>query len=79
MAHGLPDLVTYLNNQMQTGRLRRMHPVLAFQLLAGPIAVHLLTRPLAQALIDFDTPQSELLDEIVHAWLRAMAPDGDTL
>jgi AcrR family transcriptional regulator len=75
MTRGLPDLVNYLNNQMQAGRLRPMHPVLAIQLLAGPIVVHQLTRPLAEALIDFETPPSELPGEIVHAWLRAMAPD----
>jgi AcrR family transcriptional regulator len=74
MARGLPDLVGYLSNEMQEGRLRPMHPVLATQLLAGPIVVHMLTRPLAEALPGFDTPESELLDEIVRAWLRAMAP-----
>jgi AcrR family transcriptional regulator len=78
MARGLPDLVSYLTNQMQAGRLRPMHPVLAFQLLAGPIVVHLFTRPLAEVLIDFKTSQSETLGEIVQAWLRAMAPDEDT-
>jgi AcrR family transcriptional regulator len=78
MARGLPDLLGYLTNQMQAGRLRRMHPVLAIQLLAGPTVVHLLTRPLAEALIDFETPESELLDEIVRAWLRAMAPESHT-
>jgi hypothetical protein len=72
MARGLPDLAGYLSNQMEVGRLRRMHPILAIQLLAGPIAVHLLTQPLG----DFDQSQDELLDEIAHAWLRAMAPDG---
>jgi AcrR family transcriptional regulator len=74
MARGLPDLVGYLSNQMQAGRLRPMHPVPAIQLLAGPIVVHLLTRPLAEALPGFETPESEVLHEIVHAWLRAMAP-----
>ncbi|WP_333894222.1 helix-turn-helix domain-containing protein [Mycolicibacterium gadium] len=78
MARGLPDLLGYLTNQMQAGRLRQMQPVLAAQLLAGPIVVHLLTRPLAEALIGFETPQSELLDDIVHAWLRAMAPESHT-
>jgi AcrR family transcriptional regulator len=78
MARGLPDLVTYLTNQMQAGRLRPMHPILAFQLLAGPIVVHLLTQPLAKALIDFQTPPPEVLDEFVQAWLRAMAPTADT-
>ena len=78
MARGLPDLVEYLSNQMDAGRLRQMHPILAFQLLAGPIVVHLLTRPLAEPLIGFNTSQSELVDEIVQAWLRAMAPEQDT-
>jgi hypothetical protein len=73
MARGLPDLVVYLNNQMQAGR---MHPILAFQLLAGPIVVHLFTRPLAELVAGFDQSQSELVDEIVNAWLRAMAPEG---
>jgi AcrR family transcriptional regulator len=72
MARGLPDLARYLTNQMNAGRLRRMHPVLALQMLAGPIVVHLLTRPLAETLIGFDTPQAELIDEIAQAWLRAM-------
>lgn len=76
MARGLPDLTGYLSNQMQAGRLRRMDPILALQLLAGPIAVHLLTRPLAEPLAGFDQSQDELLDEIVGAWLRAMTPDG---
>ena len=78
MARGLPDLVVYLSNHMQAGRLRPMPPVLAIQLLAGPIVVHLLTRPLAEALIGFEPPESELLDEIVRAWLRAMAPEAGT-
>jgi AcrR family transcriptional regulator len=78
MARGLPDLVRYLNGQMGAGRLRRMHPVLAFQLLAGPIVAHLLTRPLAESLIGFRVPPSEVIDQIVSAWLRAMAPEAET-
>jgi TetR/AcrR family transcriptional regulator of autoinduction and epiphytic fitness len=78
MARGLPELIGYLNNQTHAGRLRQMHPILAIQLLAGPIVVQLLTRPLAEPLISFDQSQSEVLDEIVQAWLRAMAPENDT-
>lgn len=52
--------------------------MVAFQMLAGPIVVHLLTRPLAENLSDFDTPPSDWLDEIVHSWLRAMTPKEDT-
>ena len=78
MARGLPDLVGYLSRQMEAGRLRQMHPILAFQLLAGPIVVHQLTRPLAEPLIAFSQSESELLDEILQAWLRAMAPDSQS-
>lgn len=58
---------------MATGRLRRMHLIVAFQLLGGPILAHLLTRPLAE-LMGLATPQEEVVDEIAPAWLRAMAP-----
>ncbi|HEX4559238.1 MAG TPA: TetR family transcriptional regulator [Mycobacterium sp.] len=78
MARGLRELIDYLNDQMHAGRLRQMHPITAIQLLAGPIVVHLFTRPLAEPLIGFDQSQSELLDETVQAWLRAMAPENDT-
>lgn len=73
MARGLPDLVSYLDGQMRAGKLRKMHPVLALQLLAGPIMAHHLTRPLAEQTTDFPISRPELLDEIVQAWLRAMA------
>jgi AcrR family transcriptional regulator len=75
MGRGMPDMVGYLDTQMQAGRLRRMHPTVAFQLLAGPIVVHQLTRPLADLMDGFDQSQAEVLDEIVRAWLRAMAPE----
>jgi len=75
LARGLPDLLGYLAGQMAAGRLRRMHPVLAFQLLAGPIVAHLLTRPLAESLVGLGRPPAEVVDQIVDAWLRAMAPE----
>jgi AcrR family transcriptional regulator len=78
MARGLPDLVGYVSGQMGAGRLRRMHPVVAVQLLAGPILAHLLTRPLAESLVGIETPPNEVVDEIVEAWLRAMALEGET-
>jgi AcrR family transcriptional regulator len=74
LARGLPDVVDYLNRQMDAGRLRQMDPVLAMQLLAGPILAQLVTRPLADALAGASTPQSQQIDEIAQAWLRAMAP-----
>ncbi|EWM11987.1 TetR/AcrR family transcriptional regulator [Kutzneria sp. 744] len=77
MTRGLPDLIGYLTGQMRAGRLRPMHPVLAFQLLAGPIVVHLLTQSLAEPLAGFDAPPDAPIDEIAQAWLRAMAPSAD--
>ena len=74
LGRGLPDLVRYLGGQMAAGRLRRIHPVIALQLLAGPIVVHFLTRPLA-SLAGFDSPTGEVVDQVVKAWLRAMAPE----
>lgn len=74
MAHGLPDLATYLSEQMGAGRLRKLHPVVAMQLLAGPIVVHELTRPLA-GLVGFRITEDQFVDQVVTAWLRAMKPD----
>jgi AcrR family transcriptional regulator len=75
LARGLPDLISYLGRQMSAGRLRTMHPILALQLLAGPIVTHLITSPLAK-LIGFNQSEEEVIDQIVAAWLRTMAPDG---
>ena len=74
MSRGLPDLTAYLERQMVAGRVRRVHPVLALQLLAGPIVAHELTRPLA-ALLSFAPPRELVADEVAAAWLRAMEPD----
>ncbi len=76
MTFGLPDLIAYLGEQMTIGRLRRMHPIVAFQLLAGPIVVHLMTRPLAD-LVGLHTPQEDVVQQIVAVWLRAMTPEEE--
>ncbi|MBO0702525.1 MAG: TetR family transcriptional regulator [Candidatus Dormibacteraeota bacterium] len=76
LGRGLPDLIQYLSRQMSAGRLRRMHPVVAFQLLAGPIVVHQLTRPLAERLLGFRASPERVTDQIVQAWLRSMARDS---
>jgi AcrR family transcriptional regulator len=74
MSRGLPDLMAYLEAQMVSGRLRPMHPVLALQLLVGPIVAHELTRPLA-AMVGFTLSRQEFAAEVAAAWLRAMAPE----
>jgi hypothetical protein len=77
LARGLPDVIRYLSGQMQAGRLRTMDPLVALQLLAGPIVADQLTRPLAESLVGFGTPLADFVDQIVGAWLRAMAPEGE--
>jgi AcrR family transcriptional regulator len=74
MQRGLPDLIRYLSEQIAAGRLRQLHPVLAVQLLAGPIVTYELTRPLA-ALVEYTPSREQLVSQVVAAWLRAMAPE----
>jgi AcrR family transcriptional regulator len=78
----LPLVAGYLDQQMATGRLRRMDPVLAMQALAGPIVMHLLM----QASADSQSGAGRgvavslegVVEELVGLWLRAMTPgDGD--
>jgi AcrR family transcriptional regulator len=63
-------LVAYLHAQMAAGRLRPAHPLLAIQSLFGPVAFHLLTRPVAERVlgvtIDIDTVADELADIVLH-------------
>jgi AcrR family transcriptional regulator len=79
LGRGLPDLLGYLDRQMNAGRLRRMSPVLACQLLAGPILAAQLTQPLSAEIEPAGPTGPALLAEIVNAWQRAMRaddPDG---
>ena len=67
-------LVTYLLEQMQSGRLRQMHPLLALQSFIGPIFFHLMTRPLAERLVGFDMDGEQAVTLLAENWLRAMQP-----
>jgi AcrR family transcriptional regulator len=62
----------YLARQMDAGRLRRMHPTLAAQLLIGPLLFHLFTRPFARQLTGFDLPLEDAVDDMVAAALRGL-------
>jgi AcrR family transcriptional regulator len=67
----------YLAAQMQAGRLRPMHPLLALQALAGPVVFHLLQRPLLERLpgVELEIDPEAAAVEIAHHWLRAMRPE----
>ena len=77
------DLVTavlgsvggYVIEQMQAGRLRRMHPLLALQSFVGPIFFHLLTRPLAERMLGMTIDGEAAVTVLAENWLRSMQPD----
>jgi AcrR family transcriptional regulator len=75
MLRGLPDLIQYLTEQMAAGQLRHVHPVLALQLLAGPLVAHELTRSLAE-LVGLRASREAVVGQVVEFWLRAMAPEA---
>ncbi len=64
----------YLEQQMEAGRLRRMHPMLAMQSFVAPIMLHMVSRPLAEDLGLLDVPVDVVVREFTDAWLRAMTP-----
>jgi AcrR family transcriptional regulator len=75
----LPLVASYLDQQMATGHLRRMDPVLAMQALAGPIVMYLLIQASAAspsgAGHGVALPLEAVVGELVGMWLRAMTPD----
>jgi AcrR family transcriptional regulator len=64
----------YVASQMASGRLRKMHPLLAMQSFIGPILFHLLTRPLTQRAMGFDVEGEDAVTQLADGWLRAMEP-----
>lgn len=65
----------YVMTQMQRGRLRTMHPILALQAFVGPIFFHLMTRPMAERTLGFDLDGDAAVTALAEGWLRAMKPD----
>lgn len=73
LATGIGGLLSYLLAQMEAGRLRRMHPVLALQGLVGPVMFHLVTRPLAERYFGIDVDVEDAVTELALSWVRAMS------
>jgi AcrR family transcriptional regulator len=66
----------YLAGQMASGRLRRMHPMLAVQSLVGGVMFHMLASPvMSQATVDVPAGEEVVL-EFAHLWLRGMRPEA---
>jgi AcrR family transcriptional regulator len=73
MPQAIGALAGYLASHMDAGLLRRMDPILAVQALMGPIFIHLLTRPIAQRLLDFEMGMDEAVDELTATILGGLA------
>jgi len=65
----------YVMRQMQAGRLRMIHPILALQSFVGPIFFHLMTRPLAERLLGLNMDGEAAVTALAEGWLRSMKPD----
>jgi hypothetical protein len=59
---------------MAIGAIRPMHPLLAVQAILGPIAFHLLSRPIAERVIGFEMPVDEAVDQLTAGILAGLRP-----
>jgi AcrR family transcriptional regulator len=68
----------YLAGQMATGRLRRMHPMIAVQSLVGGVMFHILAAPvMSQAMVDVPAGEDVVL-QFADVWLHGMRPEATT-
>lgn len=72
---GLGRLLGYLVGQMQDGRLRRAHPLIALQALAGPVLFHLMTRDAVVQVLGLQLDSREAMTALADHFLRAMRPE----
>jgi TetR/AcrR family transcriptional regulator of autoinduction and epiphytic fitness len=73
----LGSVGAYVMAQMESGRLRRMHPLLALQSFIGPIFFHLMTRPMFQRVLSLEFDGDAAVTELSEGWLRAMRSDDE--
>jgi len=71
----LGSVGAYVMKQMQAGRLRMVHPILALQSFIGPIFFHLMTRPLAERVLGLNMEGEAAVTALAEGWLRSMKPD----
>jgi AcrR family transcriptional regulator len=72
---GVATVAGYLGEQMQLGRLRMMHPVVALTAFVGPVLLHLLSRPLLERELGYDAPVEDTVTQLAENWVRSMRPD----
>jgi len=69
-------LAMYIVGQMEAGRLRRMHPLLALQSFVAPIFFHLVTKPVAERVLGMNFDGEKAVVELAEMWLRGMETEG---
>lgn len=67
----------YIAGQVARGRLRPIHPVLAAQAFIGPVFFHVLTRPIAQRVAQFEMPLEAAVTELAEAAVRGLMVDQE--
>jgi AcrR family transcriptional regulator len=73
-ARTLGLLAEYLVAQMEAGRIRRMHPILALQAFVGPVFFHLMTRPVLERVVALPADPGEAVDQLVATALEGLRP-----
>jgi AcrR family transcriptional regulator len=66
-------LAGYLGPHMAAGRLRPMHPLLAAQVLIGPVFFHLMTRPIAERVANLEIPLEVAVSDLAESAVRALS------
>jgi AcrR family transcriptional regulator len=69
------DVAAYFAAQMDAGRIRRMHPILAAQALVGPLLIHVVGRSIAAPLAGLDVPPEAAAASFAGITLRGLTPD----
>jgi AcrR family transcriptional regulator len=68
-------LASYLEYQMDAGRLRRMNPHIAARLLVGPLIAYAITSYVFEQPEIQSVPPEEMARQAIEGFLRAMAPE----
>jgi len=71
----LGSLGRYMVAQMEAGRLRRAHPLIAIQSFVGPIIVHVLLQPMVSEGLGIEVDSEVAVREFALNWVRGMTPD----
>lgn len=74
-SRGFNELIGYMVREMQRGRLRPMHPLIAIQSLVGPILMHLMARGLVDRMFGEQLPTGLAMRQLADNWLLAMRPE----